>query len=101
MARRTAMPSVHIVYLSQTRSPLILEIEINRSFRANPLPAIASNNVGVPMLPSATGPLLYAPRQTDRRRAKRIPISRVRRLTVREFTPIQSHSLECGGDDSE
>ena len=49
------MPSVHILYLSQTRSPLILAIEINRSLRANPFPAIASNNVGVPMLPSATG----------------------------------------------
>src|SRR6185437_2299251 len=44
-----------ILYLTQTRSPLILEIEINRSFRANPFPAIASNNVAVPMLPSATG----------------------------------------------
>jgi hypothetical protein len=66
--------------------------DVPYDLRANPLPAIASNNVGVPMLPSATGPLLYAPRQTDRRRAKRIPISRVRRLTAREFTPTPSHS---------
>jgi hypothetical protein len=69
MARRTAMPSVHIVYLSQTRSPLILEIEINRSFRANPLPAIASNNVAVPMLPSGTAALRSAADRSPTRQA--------------------------------